>query len=149
MNLHQNLLPVSCRRKLVLRHGLRVWGVALLLTALASGAVCSVKYALLRASQQTLADLETSAQPLHELRRQTGRIENQLAVLNRRESLLSALEKASRPLKLLAIISQSAAVNTGKLRITDLELETTAASPAGPRRQMTPRARIANRSSYS
>lgn len=125
MNSCQNLLPDSCRRKLLMKSRLRLWCGVWALVSIVCGIAGAAQYAALRQTQRELARLETEAAPLHDLRRQTAKSQQQLAALSSRESMLHALEKAGHPLKLLGIVSQSAAVNTGKLRITDLEMETT------------------------
>lgn len=125
MTTYKNLLPNSCRRRLLIKRSLRWWCACWTLTTAVCSGACALQYLSLRRGEETLKALEAEAAPLHELRRQTQRAARRLETLSNRESMLHALEKAGRPLKLLGIVSQSAAVNTGKMRITDLEMEST------------------------
>jgi Tfp pilus assembly protein PilN len=117
-----NLLPWGFRLRLLaytrLRQWLIVWGVAVAVLA-AYGTVQTSRLHSQRARSQVL---DAQCQPLRAMAAENKVISQRVAEISGRQSLLTTLDAAQYPLRLVGIVSQSTAATESRLFVEELGL---------------------------
>jgi hypothetical protein len=124
MKYADNLLPKSWCRRLLVRRRIRQWvpvWIVGLVCCLCGGLLLYAKQVNLRAECRRL---ESAAAPLKTFIEQTAKFEGRLAQLEGRESLLTALEQASDPFRILGIVSESIRQTSAMIRINEYSMAT-------------------------
>ncbi len=120
-----NLVPVAYRRRLLVRRRLRQWVIVWVLAGTAMGTAGVSEYGRLQRQRETLARLEERCRPLRETEQDTQRIQQQLAVLGDRESLLAKLARSNPPAQLIGLVGLAAHGEEHLIRIGEFHLRTT------------------------
>lgn len=102
-----NLIPVTFRRRLLIRRRLREWSVIWILSVCGAGSVSLAEYGIVLSRRSQLAEIESRCAPLRDKEQATAQMKQELDRLYDRESLLAKLERTDQPAQLIGIIGQA------------------------------------------
>lgn len=132
-----NLLTDRFRLRMLLRRRLRQWGAVCAVVGAVSLGWTGWRVLDVRALHAQLTDRQAVAAPLARMQGESRRIQKQLDVLNRRQSLLALLEQGKLPYQVVAVISRSTRQCEGQVQVRELLLsrhqveKPAAAAPSG------------------
>jgi Tfp pilus assembly protein PilN len=117
-----NLLPMSFRRRQMARKRAIQWMVVIC-CVLAAGWVSHLfKLREQTALAQQLDVLSREHRPTQTMLKQLVKMRQRLRNLQAEETIARELESQRNPLSILAVVSKTASVTKGRLRVTELEL---------------------------
>ncbi len=117
MKTRLNLLPWRVRRSQIVRRRLIQWTVAWAMVAGVTAGLCLAKANQRAEAQEALTRLEDEYAPIAAVRNQIQSCRKSLEAWNRREAAAAQLEDSRPALTLVGMVSRSARVCQGRLRI--------------------------------
>jgi hypothetical protein len=124
MKSHLNLLPISFRRRKLLRSCLLRWSVLWAVTCAVTVGACLLQYQRLCAAKRYAAALAQQSRPLRQMKSESERMEKELQELHGGESLVTALETPRSAFQLIGVISRSTRLGENNVWVNRLELST-------------------------
>jgi hypothetical protein len=122
MTPHLNLLPLSYRRRALLRSRLLRWSIVWVVTFGLAAIVCLWQYQDVASMRRHSKTLRRQCMPLRRLERESERMQNRLGELTDRKSLLAALRTSRSPFQLIAVVSQSTGDSETGICVRQFEL---------------------------
>lgn len=118
-----NLLPLTYRRRCLVRRALAKWLIVWMTSIALSAAACGVAWHRSRSLQQDAVAIERSAAPLGRLVAEQTQMQTSLSALDAKNSVLGQVRSDRPPLSFLGAVSQSAARCKDRLVVQHLAFE--------------------------
>jgi hypothetical protein len=135
---HLNLMPAPFRNRLRTRTRSRVWPAVWGLTLVACAATVMWQREDLHAARAEAERLRERVAPLRAIEAKTRALRRELNEVARRNELVQSLERHRPPVRLIGVVSRSAAPLAKELSVEELRLQQHAEEPAAPKNS-TPR----------